>query len=347
MKHEDLVKYLPAIGDGSMLTDDSPDVSMVPVGHGMHMISSTDFFSPITQDPYKQGRIAAANTLSDVYALGVDRIDNMLMILGVCRKMTPPQREIVTRRMIEGFNDACKEAETKVTGGQTVLNPWPILGGVAMSVVTDNDMVRANQACPGDVVVLTKPLGSQITANLSTWMLDQLRWSKASQLIDAATAERAVLLGEAGMMRLNRGAATAMREVGAHGATDVTGFGLLGHADNLAQVQCYADPSKPLGEDEEAKGQRLDIVIHTLPIIRGLLPLDGGAVTADFGLLRGFSAETSGGLLVLLPPDAVVGFQQRLLELDGADATSWVVGEVVVGTGVARFADGGPAVVEV
>lgn len=345
MPQKELEKYLPAIGDGDMLTGESPDVSMVavgPPGSGMYMVSSTDFFSPITQDPYRQGRIAAANTLSDLYALGISRVDNMLMILAVSNKMVPEHKEIVTRRMISGFNDACSEAGTKITGGQTVRNPWPLIGGVAMSVVSESagDFVRATGAQPGDVAVLTKPLGSQISGNLAIWMMTPERWAKAAPLIDVATASRAVTLGEQGMMRLNRGGAQAMQELGAdcHGATDVTGFGLLGHANNLAQVQKYRG----------AEGDRVDIVLHTLPVIQGLLALDQRAVTVDYGLRLGTSAETSGGLLVLMAPSAVERFQARLKAIDGPDAESWVVGDVVAGgSGSARLVESGVRCLEV
>lgn len=72
--------------------------------------------------------------LSDVYAMGVTEVDTMLMILGVCRDMSEKERDVVTTQMIRGFNDLARQAETNVTGGQTVMNPWPIVGGVAMSV---------------------------------------------------------------------------------------------------------------------------------------------------------------------------------------------------------------------
>ena len=86
----------------------------------IHLISTTDFFYPHVFDPYMQGRIACANVLSDVYAMGIDRVDNVLMILGVSRLMSPEAKEIVTREMISGFNDCAVDAGTNVTGGQSV-----------------------------------------------------------------------------------------------------------------------------------------------------------------------------------------------------------------------------------
>jgi len=83
----------------------------------IHLISTTDFFYPLVEDPYLQGRIACANTLSDVYAMGIDRVDHMLMILAISLQMNDEEREVVTRETIRGFNDCATEAGTKVTGG--------------------------------------------------------------------------------------------------------------------------------------------------------------------------------------------------------------------------------------
>lgn len=193
-----LTSWLDNIGDGRMLTEDSPDVSLIPIGAAggqsetIYLASTTDFFSPISLDPYNQGRIACANTLSDLYAIGAHRVDTMLMILSVSTKMEEEHRDIVTRKMIEGFNDACKEAGTKVSGGQTVFNPWPILGGCASTTLIEHEIIRADALQSGDVLVLTKPLGSQIAANLALWLGDEKKWQKASAVIDLDTALQAV-----------------------------------------------------------------------------------------------------------------------------------------------------------
>ena len=113
-----LFKYLKDIGDGS-IAKETPDCSVTKFAHDptKHLISTTDFFYPLVEDPYMQGRIAACNTLSDVYAMGIDRVDHMLMILGVSLMMQESEREIVTRTMIQGFNDCATEAGTMITGG--------------------------------------------------------------------------------------------------------------------------------------------------------------------------------------------------------------------------------------
>jgi selenide,water dikinase len=109
---------LKDIGDGS-IAKETPDCSVTKYLHDptKHLISTTDFFYPLVNDPYMQGRIACCNTLSDIYAMGIDRVDHMLMILGVSLKMAEKEREIITREMIRGFNDAANEAGTIITGG--------------------------------------------------------------------------------------------------------------------------------------------------------------------------------------------------------------------------------------
>ena len=118
------------------------DSCMIATRHkGINIVQTTDFFYPLVDDPYMQGKIACANVLSDLYAMGVTECDNMLMLLGVSSELTLKEREIVTRLVIQGFNDLAKEAGTTVNGGQTVLNPWYIIGGVASSVVTQDEVI--------------------------------------------------------------------------------------------------------------------------------------------------------------------------------------------------------------
>ena len=313
------------IGDGTILKQDSPDVSMTACASdsSLTLISSTDFFTPVSQNPYTQGRIAIANVLSDLYAVGVVHVDSVLMILTLSTMIPPEFRTIVTSEMIRGFNDGCTLAGTRCTGGQTIFNPWPLIGGTASAVMKTREVVRPDNLQAGDVLVLTKPLGTQIIGNLALWMLDDARWQgTVSKLIDEETARRAVRIGEESMTRLNRTAAIVMSECGAHGCTDVTGFGILGHASNLAAVQ----------------KRSVDIEITALPIIKGLLPLQSG-VTVDYKLTKGFSAETSGGLLIALAPDQVDEFQRCMLEQ--GEPPVWIVGRVVEGSRTARILNEG------
>ena len=92
--------------------------------------------------------------------MGIDRVDHMLMVLGVSRMMKEEEREIVTREMIRGFNDCATEAKTLVTGGQSIMNPWPIIGGVANVMCRDSEYIMPGNGEVGDVLILTKPLGT-------------------------------------------------------------------------------------------------------------------------------------------------------------------------------------------
>ena len=292
------------------------DCSIVPLENrdGMFLVSTTDFFYPLVEDPYLQGRIACANVLSDMYSLGVDFCDTMLMTLAASRDMEPSHRRIVTKEMIRGFSDLANEANTRVTGGQTVLNPWPIIGGVAMSVCRDSDMIRPESAESGDVLVLTKALGTQLAVNAYQWLhTDPIRWNLVEKSCGVNSAEITQLYNAScdSMARLNRHGARLMHQHKAHAATDVTGFGLLGHAENLASSQ---------------KNGNLKFRITVLPIFRHALALDAMDPQV-FKLALGRSAETSGGLLVVLPGlEAAKNFISDLKALDNAPA--WVIGHV-------------------
>eukprot|EP00808_Paulinella_micropora_P000461 g35936.t1 len=292
----------------------------------MKVVSTTDFFYPLVEDPYMQGRIACANVLSDMYAMGVDHVDNVLMILACSLDMEKKHRDIVTKEMIRGFDDLCKEAGTQVSGGQTILNPWPIIGGVAKSVCKDKDIIMPVSAVEGDVIVLTKPLGTQVAVNVYQWCrYKPVQWEKISSAITREKGDVAFLKAQRSMARLNKTGAAMMCKHGAHAATDVTGFGILGHANNLASNQKAA----------------VSLEIHSLPIIKDMTAVNE---KFPFKLLQGYSAETSGGLLVCLPADKAEAFCKEMQELDGE--TAWVVGKVVKGDRTAKIVDN-PTIIEV
>ncbi|RHY64465.1 hypothetical protein DYB30_000506 [Aphanomyces astaci] len=287
-----------------------------PMLTDMYQVSTTDFFYPLVQDPY--GRIACANVLSDLYAMGVTEVDTMLMILGVSRLMTDIERDVVTTQLIHGFNDLAREAGTNVTGGQTVMNPWPIVGGVAMSVRHESQIIRPENANPGDVLVLTKPLGTQLAVNALQMKDQPHRWQKVQHFLTREAADVAFAKASESMERLNINAAKLMHKYGATSATDVTGFGILGHAANLAASQKAA----------------VDLELHTLPIIKDMLEINA-AFNNNWRLPQGYSSETSGGLLVTLPHQNAQAYMRELEALDGQP--SWLVGRVVQGSNQARI----------
>lgn len=236
----------------------------------------------------------------------------MLMLLGVSTDLSHTERHVVTSLVIKGFCDLAREAGTVINGGQTVLNPWFIIGGVATSVASGDEVIMPDGAKDGDVLVLTKPLGTQIAVNVHQWLDKPERWEKVKGVITKEQVEDVYEAAMFSMARLNKNAAQLMHKHHAHAATDVTGFGILGHATNLVENQ----------KDD------VSFRLHTLPILKHMndVSLQCGI---DFKLLKGYSAETSGGLLVSLSRDSAQAFCQELQELDGQPA--WIIGDVVKG----------------
>jgi selenide,water dikinase len=299
---------LEGIGGGKI----GMDCSIVPMKrHGLSMISTCDFFYPLVDDPYLQGRIGACNVLSDMYALGVVQIDSVLMILAASNRMEQETRDIVTRQMIEGFEFTCKAAGVDCTGGQSVVNPWPIIGGTAMSACARDEFIMPTGAVVGDVLILTKGLGTQVVANLNEWrqLEDKTNWNKAMEVITPEDAKLCYEIATEGMSRLNRNGAILMHKYKAHACTDVTGFGILGHAANLAQNQ-------------EA---RVDFEIDTLPLIHKVEVV--AKHLNKFRITQGYSAETSGGLLIAISEENAQDFIKEIQELDQKPA--WIIGRVV------------------
>jgi len=329
-----------SLGDGNNLgTADGRialDCSIRETRQGGHyIISTTDFFFPLVDSPYLQGRIGAANVLSDLYAEGVEYCDFVLMLLAASQDMSPEERAICTNLMVRGFRDACTEAETTVTGGQTVLNPWPIIGGVATSVVSREEYVSSDGACIGDVLVLTKPLGTQIAVNVHEWRKkhektgqDKL-WNRILEenengdaLLSVSEAEVMMHKAVRSMSKLNRLASKIMTKHNAHAATDITGFGILGHAQNLMDNQIA----------------ECGVELYRLPCIANTLKVNDAIF--DFRLRDGYSAETSGGLMVSMTESDALAYCAELKRLeaeaynynsDGGDVDfgPWIIGRVV------------------
>merc|ERR1712150_75830 len=253
------VSPIPRIGIGM-------DSSITPLRHGgLSLVQTTDFFYTLVEDPYMQGKIACANVLSDLYAMGVTECDNMLMLLAVSTKMTEKERDVVMPLMMRGFKDCALEAGTSVTGGQTVMNPWCTIGGVATTVCQPNEFIIPDSAMAGDVLVMTKPLGTQVALNAHQWLDQPERWNRIKLVVSEDDCRKAYQRAMDSMARLNRTVARLMHKYNAHGATDITGFGLLGHAQALARNQ----------KNEVA------FVIHNLPVIAKWLPLLGHAETCS------------------------------------------------------------------
>jgi len=306
------------------------DASVTPIPDmpGTSLAQTTDFFYPLVDDPYMQGRIACANVLSDLYAMGVVRCHNMLMLLAVSKDMKDTERDVVIPLMMRGFQDTAQEAGCLVTGGQTVLNPWCTIGGVASTVCSDGDIILPEAAVPGDVLLLTKALGTQVAVNAHQWMEEEgEKWDKIKDLTSREEVKAAYRATTLSMARLNLTGAKLMHKYQARAATDVTGFGILGHAKNLAENQVKS----------------VNFIIHTLPIIKNMVKIANG-VGNMFQLLQGYSAETSGGLLMAISKEGAQEFLKEIKELEACDA--WIIGSVEEGTRTAEIVEQ-PTLIEV
>jgi selenide,water dikinase len=236
----------------------------------------------------------------------------MLMVLGVSLDMDAKEREIVTREMIRGFNDTAEEAGCKITGGQSILNPWPIIGGVANTVVDQSEFLIPNRVKEGDVMLLTKPLGTQIAVNAKEWKEEKThRYEKLLKdgIYTDADIDKMYMLSMESMGKLNKNAAGLVNKYQAGGCTDITGFGLFGHLENLTVAQ---------------KNHKLRYVISQFPVIAKTADLPPEIL--DFGLLKGKSAETSGGLLCMVNEKDAYKIQEELKNEYGEN--SWIVGHV-------------------
>jgi selenide,water dikinase len=281
--------------------------SVVKIAKGIAVLNTLDFFTPIVDEPEIQGRIAGSNVTSDIYALAVTNIPSVLSIMAYPEDM-PDELAV---GMLKGFGDFCREMGAPVVGGHTIRNPWPIIGGAATGIGNPEKIVYTKGAQTGDRLFLTKPLG--IAPAMAAYRLckepDGIELLKdvSEELIEVAISEAVE-----GMISSNKPVAEAMQKVPVHAATDVTGFGLKGHAANMAMLS------------------NVDIVINQLPVICGT-PL----LCEIFGypLFQGEAKETAGGMLIAV---AKVDADDLLEELDKRRVRHFEVGYVKEGAGVVR-----------
>lgn len=338
MPQADLLTYLETLKPSTSPSSDHSSIGIgldscvLPTRHpGLFLIETTDFFYPLIDDPYNMGKIACANVLSDLYAMGVSDVDNMLLLLGVAKELTAAQRKVVIPMMMSGFRDLAGEAGVTINGGQTVVNPWMTVGGVATSICKEGEFIIPDKAAPGDVIVLTKPLGIQAAVNLNQWMqLDNANWQLAKSLTTPEFVAKGYQDATTSMITLNLTAARLMKKHNGHAATDVTGFGILGHARNLAEFQ---------NEDVE-------FVIHTLPVLAGFAEFTKKLADAggrNFRITSGTAAETSGGLLIAMAAEDAARFVE---EMRGEGGLAWIIGDIVEGKKTARIVED-PKIIDV
>jgi len=241
--------------------------------------------------------------------MGITHIDNVLMILGVSTQMNEPERQAVTREMMRGFNDKAKEAGTIITGGQSVMNPWPMIGGTAISVIKRDRVIFPNKANVGDLIVLTKPLGTQCVVNTVQWLIESdEKWNKVKEFITEEELWDINGTAEKSMSHLNKKGAELMIKYKASSCTDVTGFGLKGHLENLVNAQI----------------KNLKFKINKIPVFNKMDIVNDKI--RNFKLKDGYSPETSGGLLLTISRENA---QKFVDEMNTLNEWAWIIGEVI------------------
>jgi selenide,water dikinase len=307
-----LVSQLPRSEDPNVIIgyETADDAGVYRLDEDRALVQTLDFFPPVLDDPYDYGRVVAANSLSDVYAMGGRALSALVIAL------VPPGPEWleVLKEVMRGIGVVAKEDSVALLGGHTMYSSELVMG-LSVTGVIDPELVTSNAAAkPGDVLVLTKPLGSGI---LSTALKNKV-----------LTAEEIRPLTES-MCTSNRLAAEAAGRHGAHSVTDVTGFGLLGHLNWMMKesgttgVVRYGDVLFFAGTKENIAhlpgGSR-----RNLAHVESVLAIDPG-VEENAKLLLA-DAQTSGGLVVALPPERVEAFLADLPA--GQRSGASVIGEV-------------------
>lgn len=289
------------VDDERVVASIGEDSAITRISDTQAIVTSTDFFTPIIDDPYIQGQIAACNATNDVYAKGALDILSVLAIMGMPEDLPLT----VQKEVLRGFCDFCRSLNAPVVGGHTIVCPWPIMGGAVTALANLDNLVFISKAKPGDKIVLTKPLGVQPVMRLLR--ISDIQQEKMSKMIPDEELSKAIDTAIHIMTTSNKNAAQAMLEVGVNAATDVTGFGIHGHASNMA----------------EQSG--VSILIDMLPVIRGTPKI---AETFGYPLLQGKASETAGGQLISVPQERV---NQLLSALRKKDCEGYLIGEVQKG----------------
>ena len=291
------------------------------------MVQTVDFFTPVVDDPYLFGQIAAANALSDVYAMR----GRPVLALALVAFPTTVLPVDVLEGILRGGADKVAEAGAVIGGGHSIDHDVPLYGLAVTGMAKESELTRNSGARPGDALVLTKPLGVGVTVcagRADTLAAESVTGLFRKPLLSAAARE------EAGrtMAALNRPAVEAMEGLEVHSATDVTGYGLLGHAYEMmeasattAQFRVDAIPLLSEARRLAAKGIAPDGSRVNVRNLRPRSEVGPGVSEDDFLLLA--DAQTSGGLLVALPESQGEEYARRCRER-GAESAA-VVGRVV------------------
>jgi selenide,water dikinase len=294
---------------------EAPDDSAVyKMNDEQAIIITTDFFPPVVDEPYAFGAIAAANAMSDVYAMGGDPIVAINLVAYPDGTIT----QDILIEILRGGAEKVREAGAIVAGGHTVTDKEPKYGLAVVGQVHPDKIIKKGGAQPGDALILTKPLGVGVV----TTALKQ----------DIATDDE-VSAATDSMLRLNRAAARAAQQAGAHAMTDITGYGLIGHAQEVARLS-HADFRINLEALRWLPGARQHAENDVFPggmwrnreFFEPYVTFPAGTPEATENLL--YDPETSGGLLIAVPAAQVDALMSAL-----ANHEATVIGEVTAGAG--------------
>jgi selenide, water dikinase len=311
---EEILKYLPLPEDPNILVDidTHDDAGVYRVNNDLALVFTTDFFPPVCSDPYEFGQIAAANSISDVYAMGGDPVLALNIMMFPAGKL--PMEAYA--EILKGGFDKATEAGVRIIGGHTIDDSPPKYGLAVIGYVHPEKVMTNSGALPGDFMILTKPIGTGVI--MAGWRL-----GIASEN-DINEAKRLMKL-------LNKSGAEVMKKYNLRGATDVTGFGLAGHALKMARASRVS----------------ITLNLKKLPLIGDAYRLiDDGCIPGasfrnleyaepdisfsadlDYNLkMIAFDAQTSGGLLMCVSPYIA---EQVLADLHLAGLTSSAVIGVV------------------
>ncbi|MCB2219341.1 MAG: selenide, water dikinase SelD [Bacteroidetes bacterium] len=299
---ERVLKDFPLPVDPNVLISlsSADDAAVYKINEEQAIIQTVDFFTPIVDDPYDFGAIAAANALSDIYAMGGKPLF-ALNIVGFPDNRLP---EEVLKQILKGAQDVAEEAGMHILGGHTVEDTEPKFGMTVTGIIHPDKILANNNLKAGDALVLTKPIGTGIIAT-----------ALKRGLTDISVANKAKAI----MRSLNKTAAEVMTHFPVNACTDVTGFGLLGHLWEM---------SKGSGMDVEIDPERVPLIAGVEQLaINGIIPggtvnnkeyvdeaVDWGKFTAVHQQLLLCDAQTSGGLLISIPSSKA---QSLLAELKG------------------------------
>ena len=289
---ESIVGELPRSSDPALLVgvETADDAGVYKVSDELALVHSVDFFTPIVDDPYDFGRIAATNALSDIYAMGARPVTALSLVAFSLERLGGE----VLRAVLRGGADVAAEAGALIVGGHSIDDPEPKYGLAVTGVAHPEQIVRNSTASAGDVLFLTKPIGGGVVTTAAK------RGTAPVEVHDRCVEV---------MTTLNAAAAEAALSVGPTAMTDVTGFGLLGHLRELA-----------VGSGVSAR-----ILASSVPVIDGVMELIAGGDALSGGSKRNrefvepftsfgpsvgensrgllADAMTSGGLLVATPAD--------------------------------------------